>query len=380
LVVCVTVLWVCALWMGLSAGQAGAAGQAEGPQMAEDVFKNVRLLRGIPVDEFMDTMGMFAAATGMNCTDCHIEESGGSWARYADDNALKQKTRAMIVMVNTLNRTYFEGRREVTCYSCHNGGRRPRANPSLALQYAVDPLIDDPYEILQPPPGAPSIDAVLGRYVQALGGAARLAGLTSFSAKGSYRGFDDFDMYPLEIFASAPGQRAIVQHSQYGDITTTFDGRAAWMAAPTEVRPMPVMALTGHNLAGLGIEAELAFAGRIGQVLGQWVVGPLSVIGDRDARMVQGRKPGGPPVTLYFDEESGLLVRLVRWSESPVGRVPTQIDYEDYREVSGVKLPFKWTSTWTDGRTVFELNAVEANVTIDPARFGRPTPPRATAR
>ena len=370
-------LWVCLVGLTLSAGQVGPA---EKPVMAEDVFKNVRLLRGIPVDEFMDTMGMFAAATGMNCTDCHVEESGGSWARYADDNELKAKARTMIVMVNTLNRTNFEGRRVVTCYSCHNGGRRPRVNPSLAVQYAVDPIIDDPYEILQPPPGAPSVDSVLDRYIQAVGGAARLAGVTSFTARGTYRGFDDFEQYPLEIFANAPRQRTTILHSQYGDMTTTYDGRSGWLAAPTEVKPMPVMALTGDNLEGTGVEAELAFPGQIKQALERWVVGPLTVIADRDVRMVQGRKPGGQPITLYFDEESGLLVRLVRYSESPVGRVPTQVDYEDYRDVSGIKMPFKWTSTWTDGRTVFELSAVQPNVKIDPARFAKPAPPAQAAR
>jgi len=367
-------LWICVLGIALSAGQAGPA---EKPVMSEEAFKNVRLLRGIPVDEFMDTMGMFAAATGMNCTDCHIEESGGSWARYADDNQLKQRTRTMIVMVNTLNRTYFEGRRVVTCYSCHNGGRRPRVNPSLAVQYAVDPIIDDPYEILQPPSGAPSIDAVLDKYIEAVGGATRLAGLSSFVAHGTYGGFDDFEKYPLEVFASTPGQRTTILHSQYGDQTITHDGRSGWIAAPAEVKPLPVMALTGDNLQGTGIEAELSFPGRIKQVLGGWIVGPLTVIGDRDVRMVQGRKPGGPPISLYFDDESGLLVRMVRYSESPVGRVPTQIDYEDYRDVSGIKVPFKWTSTWTDGRTVFELKSVQPNAKIDPMRFAKPRPPAA---
>ena len=100
-----------------------------------------------------------------------------------------------------------------------------------------------------------------------------------------------------------------------------------------------------------------------------------SRVADRDVRMVQGRKPGGLPITLYFDDDTGLLTRLVRHSDSPVGRVPTQIDYDDYRDVAGIKMPFKWTSTWTDGRTVFELSAVQPNVRIDAARFAKPTPP-----
>jgi photosynthetic reaction center cytochrome c subunit len=351
----------------------------ERPVMSDEFFKNVQVLKGIPVDEFLDTMGMFAASTGLNCTDCHIAESGGSWARYADDSPLKLTTRRMMAMVNNINASNFGGRRVLTCYSCHNGGRRPRAIPSLAVQYAVEPLIDDPYEILQSP-GAPSAAAVLDKYIQAAGGAARLAGFTSVVARGTYRGFDDFEMYPLEIFAKAPNQRTTILHSQYGDVTTTYDGRSGWMAAPTESKPAPVMGLTGGNLEGADIDAELAFPGQIKQVLGGLVVGPLTLIGDRDVRIVQGKKASGSPVKLYFEEESGLLVRVVRYSsDSPVGRVPTQIDYEDYRDVSGIKIPFKWTSTWTDGRTVFELSSVQLNTRIDATRFAKPTPPAQAA-
>lgn len=366
---------MCVVWLLGIVLVAGQAAPQDKPRMSDEVFKNVQVLKGIPVDEFLDTMGMFAASTGLNCTDCHIPESGGSWARYADDNQLKRTTRGMIALVNNINRTNFGGRPVLTCYSCHNGGRRPKVIPSLAVQYAVEPLIDDPYETLQAG-GAPSADAVLDKYIRAVGGAARLASVTSVVAQGTYTGFDDFEKYPLDIFAVAPNQRTTILHTQYGDQTTTYDGRSGWVAAPMEIKPEPVMALTGGNLEGAGLDAELAFPGRIKQVLGGGlVVGPLTVIGDRDVRIVQGKKASGLPIKLYFEEESGLLARLVRYSESPVGRVPTQIDYEDYRDVSGIKIPFKWTSTWTDGRTVFELSSVQVNAAIAATRFAKPTPP-----
>src|SRR6266700_4060607 len=92
------------LCVGLASAQVGAN---QKPQMAEDVFKNVQVLKGISVDEFMATMGFFAASLSLNCTDCHISESSGEWARYADDTALKRVTRRMVLMVNTLNKTNF---------------------------------------------------------------------------------------------------------------------------------------------------------------------------------------------------------------------------------------------------------------------------------
>jgi outer membrane lipoprotein-sorting protein len=365
----------------LSARQAAPQPAAqEAPLISDQYFKNVQVLKGLPVDEFLETMGMFAASTGMNCTDCHIPESGGSWERYADDNQLKRTTRGMVAMVTALNKTYFGGQQRVTCYSCHNGNRRPKVIPSLALQYAVNPIIDDPYELTQASPDAPSIDAVLDKYIAAVGGAARLKGMTGWVAEGTYTGFDDFDMYPLQVFAKTPNQRTTILHSQYGDITTTFDGRNGWLASPTETKPAAVILLTGGNLEGTGVEAELSFPGLIKQVLTNWIVGPLSAIGDREVRIVQGKKASGTPITLYFDNETGLLVRIVRYSsQSPVGRVPTQVDFENYRDVQGIKFPFKWTSTWTDGRTVYEIKNIQINPNIDQARFAKPAPPKPPA-
>ena len=368
-----TLCAVCLLGSVLMAGQA-APQEASLP--AEQYFKNVQVLKGLPVDEFLETMGMFAAATGLNCTDCHVDESGGSWERYADDNQLKRTTRAMVGIMTAINKQYFGGRQGVTCYSCHNGNRRPKVIPNLTVQYAVNPLNEDAYEILEPAFDAPTIDAVLDRYVAAVGGAARLKQLTTFVAEGTYSGYDDFEEHPVQVFARAPNQRTTVLRSQYGDTTTTFDGRSGWQASPIESKPLPIVALTGGNLEGTAVEAELSFPGQIKQVLTNWVVGPVTVIGDREARIVQGRKASGTPIKLYFDEETGLLVRLVRYStQSPVGRVPTQVDFEDYRDVSGIKFPFKWTSTWTNGRTVHQLKNVQINPTIPAATFTRPVPP-----
>jgi hypothetical protein len=90
-------------------------------------------------------------------------------------------------------------------------------------------------------------------------------------------------------------------------------------------------------------------------------------------QILQGSNPGQLPVNFYFDE-SGLLVRLVRWSKMAVGTIPTQIDYSDYREVAGVKIPFHISVTWTDGQNTFELSEVRPNVAIDAGRFAKPAP------
>src|SRR5437867_12732767 len=118
------------LCLGWAASANGQAGQEQKPQMAEEVFKNVQILKGIPVDEFMDTMGMFSAATSMNCTDCHTSDSTTTWDKFANDTPLKQTARRMMLMVNAINKENFKGVRAVTCYTCHNAARRPKVVPS----------------------------------------------------------------------------------------------------------------------------------------------------------------------------------------------------------------------------------------------------------
>jgi hypothetical protein len=139
---------VCGLCISLARGQARPEPK---PPMAEDVFKNVQVLKGISVNEFMGTMGFFSASLGLNCTDCHISESSGDWGKYADDTALKRTSRMMIAMVNALNKSSFGGRRAVSCYSCHRGTVRPKVIPSLAEQYSAPPA-EDPNEVDILPP------------------------------------------------------------------------------------------------------------------------------------------------------------------------------------------------------------------------------------
>jgi len=354
-------------------GQA-APSPADRVVLAEQYFKNVQALRGIPVDEFMDTMGMFAAATGMNCVDCHVADAGGDWAKYADDTAFKRTTRRMVAMVNTLNEGNFGGRRMVTCFTCHRGLKTPATLPDLDLQYGEPPPVD-PDQITRSTPGAPAADQILDKYLEALGGAQRVAAITSITGKGSYRAYDDFELSPLDLYAKAPDQRTTIQHSPYGDMTITFDGRNAWMAAPKDIRPFPVVQYSGGNLDGARIDAILEFPGRLKQALTNWRVGPESSVDDQDVQIVQATTPGGFLVKLYFDLKTGLLLRSVRYSDSAVGRVPVRVDYSDYRVVSGVKVPFKRVATWTDGRTVFQLDSVQVNTAVDASKFAKPAPP-----
>ncbi len=358
----------------------GQTAPVQRPPMAEDVFKNVQVLKGTPVNQFMETMGFFSASLGADCTYCHVQESGGSWEKYADDNAHKRTARRMVLMMSAINRDNFAGRQVVTCYTCHRGGDRPKVTPSLAALYgALTP--EEPTDVIAAgastasTPGAPTADQILDKYIDALGGAERLATLTSVAAKGTSEAYADRTKHPVDVFAKAPAQRATIVHAPDGDSSTVFDGRAGWIAAPISERPVRVLALSGGDLDAGKLEAALTFPGRIKQTLTGWRVGFAATIDDRDVDVLQGTSAGGAPATFYFDKASGLLVRLVRYADSPVGRIPLQTDYADYREVSGIKMPFRWTATWLDGRATIQLSEVRVNVQITAARFAKPVQP-----
>ena len=363
-----TALVLCLFSVALSGSQA----VPPAPLMAEQVFKNVQVLKGIPVDEFMGTMGAFASATGLNCTDCHVDESGGSWARYADDNALKQQTRRMVVMMRNLNQMNFGGRQVVTCYTCHRGFSRPTVMPSINGLYGAPPP-DEPGDLVEQAPNQPTPEAVLDKFLAAVGGAQRLAAFTSFAAKGTYMGFDDADKSPMEVFARATGEQSTVVHTLLGDSTTTITPAAGWITAPATDKPVALMDITGQELDGAQFDASIFFPGRIKQSLSKLRTGiPQFLENDREVVHVQGNTPSGGTVTLLFDAQTGLLTRLVRYTESPVGRLVTRIDYHEYRDVAGVKIPSRWTLSWLSGRSQFELTDVQPNAQIPAARFARP--------
>jgi photosynthetic reaction center cytochrome c subunit len=342
------------------------------PLMAEEVFKNVQVLKGIPADEFLGTMGVFSAALGISCEDCHKADDS-KWENLAVDNPIKRRARGMVAMMTAINKNYFGGRQVVTCYTCHRGNEEPRVTSSLVRLYGTTPA-EEPVTVIAPAPNAPPAERILDKYIAAIGGAQKVAALSSISAKGTNSGYGpEGGKRALEFYARSPAQRTTIVHTDNGDTTTTFDGRNGWYAAP--LRPVPVLPFTGQSLEGVKVDAELTFPAGIGKLLTNMKVGFPATIGDKDYAVVQGVSAGGTLTTLYFDQDSGLLTRMMRYANTPVGRLVTQYDYSDYREAAGVKIPFKWTETWLDGREDFELTEVQANVAIDASKFAKPGPP-----
>ncbi len=361
---------VCLLSAARAGGQAGPAqSPPQKPLLTDDVFKTVVLLKGIPVDTFFESMGMFANAMGNDCTFCHDGNAYFDKAAFAKPTPRIQRARQMIVMMNTINKQFFGGEPRVTCFTCHGGNQTPKRVPDIALQYGP-PMIDaNEMELI--PDMRFTADQLFDKYLNAIGGTGGLAKVSSFAAKGTYAGFDTaFEEIPVEVYSRAPAQLSMTVHMGTGDSVRTFDGRNAWMAGPDT--PMPLVTLSGGNLDRARLEAMLWHPSPIRQSFPQWRVG-LAMIGDNDIPVVQGLSGGQPQANFYFDQ-NGLLMRLVTWTRTPVGIVPTQIDYSDYRDVAGVKIPFARTVSQTYMQMTVKFTSVQPNVQIDASRFAQPAP------
>jgi len=369
------------------------AGSQEKAQTSDQIFKNVQVLKGIPVDDFMGTMGLMSAAVGFDCSECH-QGAGTERVNWAADNGKKIIARKMVTMVAAINRDNFQGRQVVTCWSCHHGRDRPSTSPAMETVYG--PGSQEMDDALVQMPGQPSGDEIINKYIQALGGEQRLAGLKSYVAKGTSIGFGGFGGGgQVHIYAKYPNQRTLLIQFEAktgrGDEVRVCNGRTGWMMTPLAV--LTDYQLSGVELDGAMLDAELGFPGQIKQVLSNLRVslpatisdlpGPSSQTStvteskgglgqDRAVWVVQGTGPRGMLATLYFDQKSGLLLRLVRYGQTQIGRVPTQIDYSDYRDVGGIKMPFHMTFAWLDGRDAILLSEIQTNVPIDDAKFGRP--------
>lgn len=213
---------------------------------------------------------------------------------------------------------------------------------------------------------------ILDQYIEALGGAQKLAGIKSFVATGHSEGYGWLGgNAAFQIFAEAPDRRGMwinfPEHPDRGISAWTYDGRTGSIGSPRGY--LTKYELTGNDLAGAKLDSQLAFPPGIKTALSNWLVGPEDVLHDRTVYVVQGSVPGGLPATLYFDKATHLLTRDVRRTPSPVGRIAIQQDYDDYRNVNGVKFPFKYSFLWLDGRFTALISDVKVNVPVDAAKF-----------
>ncbi|HVG92764.1 MAG TPA: c-type cytochrome, partial [Alphaproteobacteria bacterium] len=339
---------------GAAPAKAAPAATGDEGKTAEQVYKNIQALKGTPAGQVQTAMQFISNSLGVRCDFCHDVQ-----AFEKDDKKPKQTARKMIEMQMAINRDNFKGGHEVTCFSCHRGAHDPVGVPIIAEE---EPKQPGPPKQDAAAPALPTADQIIDKYIQAVGGAEAVDKVTSRVQKGtiSIQG----QQFPLDTVSKAPDKRISTFHTPRGDSITAIDGRAGWLGGPGGTRDMdPPEVETFSFDAALHLPTELK------KMFAQFRVRPADQIGGHDVVQVIAANPGKPLTRLFFDKESGLLVRTVRYADSPLGQNPTQVDYSDYRAQDGVKIPFQWVVARPAGRFTVQMSDVQQNVPVDDAKF-----------
>jgi outer membrane lipoprotein-sorting protein len=325
----------------------------------EQVFKNIQVLKGIPSDQLIPAMQFITSSLGVQCDFCHME---GAFDK--DDKKPKPIARKMMQMMIIINQENFDSHREVTCFTCHRGSPMPVAIPIISVE-ATPPLPHGLDEDVAPPT-LPTADQILDKYVQAIGGTAAIQKLRTRIEQGKL----SFGprQFSWESFIKSPDKTIVTTHLPNGDNLTVYDGHEGWSSAPG--RPLHQMSVSEATAASL--DADLQFPADAKKVFKEMRVEREEKLGDHTAYVIVGAREGQPPTRLYFDEQSSLLVRQVRYADSPLGLNPTQVDYSGYRDQGGVKMPFHLTISQPRGSSAIQIDQIQLNVPIDDSKFAKP--------
>ena len=337
----------------LASSGVGAPGAQEKP--AEQVYRNIQSLKGVPASQLQQMMALFTGSLGVRCNFCHTNQFD------KDDRPTKQTARRMIDMVFALNRGNFGGRDAITCYTCHRGQTKPDSTLTLGKNlFLLQPAAAKAETTM------PTVDQILERYVQALGGREALAKFTTRVSRGSRIGADGV-LVPEEVYQKAPNKLAVITRYPNVAVTARVNGQRAWAGDGDKANE-----ITGEELAELTREATFHKEVLLKELYSQMNPGGKASLGEREAYVIEASSHSGSPEKLYFDTATGLLIRRYRESKTALGPFPLQIDFEDYQVVDGVKLPLtvRWSMpgrVW--GRRIAE---VKHNAAIEEGHFNPP--------
>ncbi|HEX4951104.1 MAG TPA: c-type cytochrome, partial [Blastocatellia bacterium] len=336
----------------------------------DQTHKNIQALKGLPDSQLTHVMNYFNAALGVQCTFCHVRENNAM--AFDKDHEHKTIAREMIKMVQDLNQKDFKGRNVVSCYTCHQGKAVPTATPAFPLPAPMGAAGPRPPGAAPgaPPAAAapaPTAEQVWDQYVAAGGGKDAIAKLKNRVVKGT------FDMgggrvMDLVITTEAGKIHSLVK-SQQGESTGAFNSTSGWMKDPRGQREM-----NRNDVANARALLENLDVIKLAEPYPKLNLSRRRAkIGDRDALILTGAREG-KSLTLFFDAETGLLLRKIETNPTVVGSIPEQVDYEDYRDVDGVKLPMtiKTYSVIGANNGTRKLTEVKHNVSIDGAIFSAP--------
>jgi hypothetical protein len=351
----------------------GHAQQPQGEKTVEQTRKNIQVLKGLPDSQLFPLMNFIRTSLGVSCAYCHVNSGGDKWAWESDDKPEKVTARKMMLMqleINKGNRAIFGTTAVVTCYTCHRGQTKPLAVMLLPqAPPAGGPGADKPKADAT---ALPSAEQIIAKYEQAIGGRAAHDKLKSRIMKGTQITSDGTAL-PLEVYQVAPNKLATIVTTKGGPMMSGYNGNVGWMKNARGQREM-----SGGQLAQMKLAA--AFAGDFmfrEMYPGMAVVGKEK-INEREAYVLASQVSDHRTERLYFDTETGLLLRILSSTQTLLAPLPEQTDFEDYRDVDGVKLPFTIRQSFVDPWTGWtrKFTEIKHNVPVDDTKFNMPPAPK----
>ena len=343
----------------------------------EQVRKNIKVLTGLPDSQLIPVMNFMSASLGRRCNFCHVTDKGRDG--YAlDEKPEKNTAREMIKMVMGLHKQNFPGASEISCFTCHRGQQRPVNVPALPLptplpRPAASPAATTGAAPTQPsgppaPQPTPTADELYSKYIAAIGGQANVDKIKSRTAKGSVA--QPNGTVTVDILQSAPDKFLITAATPTGGFERGFNGSAGWEKGPQGVR-----ALAPAEVAQLQNSIGLLRHIRLKEQFTSMRARGTQMIGDRTAYVVIGTTADNRQERLFFDTQTGLLLRRISYMATLLGLIPEQLDFEDYRDVDGVKFPFTIrVSSIEVGNPVSTrtFSEMKLNVAVDEGKFHMP--------
>lgn len=357
------------IFVGFSSDRSGKAQTTPQPPQpslpAEQVFKNIQVFKGMKAGDLQGTMSFIASSLGVDCDYCHVQA-------FESDSPAKSRAREMILMTRSINQATFHGQNRVTCFTCHQGGTSPVSMASVLLSAAPRPAA------ATPPSAAtgealPTVQQVLDHYVQALGGQQALDAIKTRVTKTAPLNNPSTGSSIDELLQKAPGKVAIHHLSGGYALWAGFNGQQAW--AQDSLKSYWGL-LNDSQLHSLMRDSEMYPGSRINSLYKNVVVAGKETIGGRETFVVAGTSPEGAREKFYFDVRTGLLSRRHIEEPTALGWFPLDMNFEGYREVDGVKIPFVVREPSAGGawgvRISYVILEVHQNVPIDDAKFDRP--------
>ncbi len=342
--------------------------KSDSGKTAGQFFKNVKVLKNIPADRLLPTMHFIEAGVGMNCGNCHVRDREKGWQFDKDDKPEKRKARKMIEMMEAINKNSFKGHQEVTCFTCHRGQPDPQKVPAVqtlvSMQTSKEKEKSDD-EVIKVPNRLNTAGEIINNYISRIGGKDNYKKITSLKYEGSID--NGGRNASIIILRKAPDFYSYSVKTDRGEMTRGYNGSTAWEKAMWGVRE-----LKGDDLEELKLESEFYTPVEMDKIYSNLKLNDVSIIGSDTVYEVDGKASEYRDIKLYFSTKSGLLVRQVILNKTPLGNLPVETDYKDYRKVDGVMIPFELHIANYENVQDIKFDNVTANISIDNSAFDMP--------